>query len=152
MQPKKKKKKRKINLYICSGPSSLQKGKLIHRKVLSEPPQVMHDTPWWRSSDLASPSSSPRRAETVSRPASLGTACIIQGSLPDELNQVGLSRSSVCVCVCVCVCAEPSRALPDELKEQDLAEALCVCVFACVKSLPDELKEQDLAGALCVCV
>ena len=59
-----KKKKRKINLYICSGPSSLQKGKLIHRKVLSEPPQVMHDTPWWRSSDLASPSF-PRRAENL---------------------------------------------------------------------------------------
>ena len=95
-------KKKKINLYICSGPSSLQKGKLIHKKVLSEPPQVMHDTPWWRSSDLASPLF-PRRAETVSWPASLVTACIIQGSLPDELKEQDLAEA-LCVCVCVCVC------------------------------------------------
>ena len=97
------KKKKKINLYICSGPSSLQKGKLIHRKVLSEPPQVMHVTPWWRSSDLASPLFS-RRAETVSWPASLVIACIIQGSLPDELKKQDLAEA-LCVCVCVCVSA-----------------------------------------------
>ena len=64
----------------------------------------MHVTPWWRSSDLASPLFS-RRAETVSWPASLVTACVIQGSLPDELKKQDLAEAlCVCVCVCVCVC------------------------------------------------
>lgn len=45
--------------YIYSGPSSLQKDKLIWRKVLSKAPQGMHGAPWWRSSDLASPSHFP---------------------------------------------------------------------------------------------